>query len=464
MKIFINTPVTLLFMLDINLIREHADIVKKDLQKRNMPDRIKILEEIKQKDAEWKMQQGQIGELRFQRNTVSQQIADAKKNGKDAAQLVKQASEIPKELQKKEDWANVLKKEIDERLMQFPNILHETVPVGAGEAQNKEVKKFGAKPAFTFQPIDHVDLMEKLDLVDLPRAAKISGARFWFLKGDLAKLDLALQMYAVDFMTSKGYELIQPPYMMSRTAYEGVTDLKDFENVMYKIENEDLYLIATSEHPLTARFMNEIFPLGRLPAKFCGISACFRKEAGAHGKDTKGIFRGHQFNKVEQIIICKPAESWKLHEELVKNAIEFFSSLGLHFRQVNICTGDIGTVAAKKYDIEAWFPAQGAYREVASISNCTDYQARRLKIKYRTDPHNQEAKETAHTLNGTCVATSRALAAILENFQNKDGSVTIPKALVKYFGKTKITANVAGEEKKDEKKQDKKKETKKKKR
>lgn len=437
-------------MLDINLIREQPDVVKKDLQKRNMPDKIQLLEEIKEKDAEWKMLQGQIGELRFQRNTVSQQIAEAKKSGKDVAQLVKRASEIPKELQKKEDWANVLKKEIDERLMQFPNVLHDSVPVGDGEAQNKEVKKWGTKPTFAFQPIDHVDLMEKLDLVDLPRAAKISGARFWFLKNDLAKLDLAVQHYAVDFMTSRGYELISPPYMMSRAAYEGVTDLKDFEDVMYKIENEDLYLIATSEHPLTAQFMNEIFPLDCFPAKFCGISACFRKEAGAHGKDTKGIFRGHQFNKVEQIIICKPEESWKLHEELVKNTIDFFSSLGLHFRQVNICTGDIGTVAAKKYDIEAWFPVQQTYREVASISNCTDFQARRLKIKYRTDPHNQEAKATPHTLNATCVATSRALAAILENFQNKDGSITIPKVLVKYFGKTKIMGKMAVEEKKKE--------------
>lgn len=443
-------------MLDINIIREHADVVKKDLQKRNMPDKIKLLEEIKQKDAEWKMLQGQIGDLRCQRNTMSQQIAQAKKAGQNISNLLKRASEIPKEIEKKEDWANVLKKEIDERLTQFPNILHDSVPVGDSELHNAEVKKFGTKPTFSFPPVGHVELMEKLDLVDLPRAAKIAGARFWYLKGDLAKLDLALQVYAVDFMTSKGYELIHPPYMMSRTAYEGVTDLKDFEDVMYKIENEDLYLIATSEHPLTARFMDEIFPLDCFPAKFCGVSACFRKEAGAHGKDTKGIFRGHQFNKVEQIIICKPEESWKYHEELVKNAIDFFSTLGLHFRQVNICTGDIGTVAAKKYDIEAWFPVQQTYREVASISNCTDYQARRLKIKYRTDPHNQEAKATPHTLNGTCVATSRALAAILENFQNKDGSVTIPKVLVKYFGKTKITGKAIVEEERETKKETKK--------
>jgi len=254
---------------------------------------------------------------------------------------------------------------------------------------------------------------------------------------------------------------MSPPHLMSRAAYAGVTDLKDFEDVMYKIENEDLYLIATSEHPLTAQFMNEIFPMDCFPAKFCGISACFRKEAGAHGKDTKGIFRGHQFHKVEQVIICKPEESWKYHEELVKNTIDFFSSLGLHFRQVNICTGDIGTVAAKKYDIEAWFPVQQAYREVASISNCTDFQARRLKMRYRTDPQNPEAKAVPHTLNATCVATSRALAAILENFQNKDGTITIPKVLVNYFGKTKITGKMTAEKKNDEKKKEMKKSSKK---
>ncbi len=426
-------------MLDINLIREQPDLVKNDLQKRNMPDKIKLVEEIREKDAEWKMLQGQIGELRHFRNTISEQIAEAKKSNKGIAELVKRASEVPKELQKKEEWAAVLRKEIDARILQFPNVLHESVPVGEGEQGNVEVKKFGKKPTFTFQPLGHVELMEKLDLVDLPRAAKIAGARFWFLKGDLAKLDLALQLCAVDFMIARGYELITPPHMMSRVAYEGVTDLKDFEDVMYKIENQDLYLIATSEHPLIARFMDEIFPTDCFPAKFCGVSACFRKEAGAHGKDTKGIFRGHQFHKVEQIIICKPDQSWKLHEELVRNTIDFFSTLGLHTRQVNICTGDIGTVAAKKYDIEAWFPAQQAYREVASISNCTDYQARRLKMRYRLDTNNPEEKAVPHTLNATCVATSRALVAILENFQNKDGSVTIPKVLWKYLGKKKLT-------------------------
>lgn len=403
-----------------------------------MPDKIAWVTEIRKKDAESKNLFVQIMDLRQARNSLSKQISEAKKQGKDIAPILKKAKSIPQQIQEKEDARNVLLEEINHKLMQLPNILDKSVPIGDDEAQNKVVKKFGKKPKYTFPLKDHVTLMEDLNLVDLPRAAKISGARFWFLKNDLAKLDLALQHYAVDFMTKKGFELVNPPYMINRAAYEGVTDLADFENVMYKVEQEDLYLIATSEHPLTSMFMEEIFPPDCFPVKYCGISPCFRKEAGSHGKDTKGIFRGHQFHKVEQIIICKPEDSQKYHEKITKNAIEFFKSLGLHFKQLNMCTGDMGTVAAKKYDIEVWFPVQKKYREVASCSNCTDYQARRLKIRWRPDEKKPEEKVVPHTLNATCVATSRALAAILENFQNKDGSVTIPKVLHKYMGKKKI--------------------------
>jgi len=242
-------------------------------------------------------------------------------------------------------------------------------------------------------------------------------------------LDFALQKYAIDFMHNRGYTILHPPFMMNKRAYEGVTDLKDFEDVMYKVEDEDLYLIATSEHPLTAMFMDEIFEEDALPIKSAGISSCFRKEAGAHGKDTKGIFRGHQFNKIEQIIICKPEDSWKFHEELLKNVEDFFESLNLPFRTVNICIGDMGTVAAKKYDVEVWMPAQQKYREVASCSNCTDYQARRLGMRFR----NKGKNTIVHTLNSTCVATSRALVGILENNQQKDGSILIPNVLVSYM-------------------------------
>lgn len=416
-------------MLDIELFRHNPDIVRKDLKKRNDSEKLKWVDEIIRLDIKWKDLKSKVDLLRAKRNKISEEINKAKKEGKDVKKILAEAKKIPDEIFKIETEQKEIEEKIKNYLMRMPNILHDSVPKGKDETDNVVIKEFGKKPKFNFEPKSHVDLIEQLNIADIPRAAKISGARFWFLKGDLALLDLALQHYAVDFMKERGYLLIEPPFMMNRSAYEGVTDLSDFENVMYKIEGEDLYLIATSEHPLTAQFQNEILEENELPIKLAGISACFRKEAGSHGKDTKGIFRGHQFNKIEQIIICKPEESWEMHEELLKNISDFFSSLEIPFRIVNICTGDIGTVAAKKYDVEAWMPAQNAYREVGSCSNCTDYQARRLKIRYKT----KDGNKLVHTLNSTCVATSRALVAILENYQNIDGTITIPKVLIPYM-------------------------------
>jgi seryl-tRNA synthetase len=420
-------------MIDINIVREHPEIIVKDFQKRNQPDKIAWFEETKRMDADWRNLKLKVDELRHMRNKVSKSIAEAKKAGKDASELMKQAAEIPKQLVEIELKQAELEKEIKSRLMEMPNILHESVPAGLSGDDNVTVRTCGKKPVFDFEIKGHVDLMEQNGFADIERAGKISGARFWFLKGDLMRLELALRSYGIDFMAEKGFTPVEPPFMMNRKSYEGVVDLTDFENVMYKVEGEDLYMIATSEHPLTAMYMDEIFEEDALPIKMAGLSTNFRKEAGAHGKDTKGIFRGHQFNKVEQVILCKPEQSWKFHEEILKNVEEFFDSLGLHCRTVNICTGDIGTVAAKKYDVEAWMPVQNTYREVASCSNCTDYQARRLGLRYRT----KDGNITLHTLNSTCVATSRALVAILENFQQKDGSIKIPKVLVPYMNGVK---------------------------
>ncbi len=417
-------------MLDINLLRQSPDIVRKNLEKRG--DRLKRgwVDRILDLDLEWKNLKVQVDELRAHRNVLSKKINEAKKNKENVANLIKQAKELPEMLADKEGRMQEIKEEIDSMLMRMPNLLHESVPVGDGEEGNVVEEEVGKRQTFSFAPKSHVDLLDSLGGADIERAAKISGARFWFLKGKFAELDLALQKYAVDFMVQKGYTLSHPPYMMNRAAYEGVTDLGDFETVMYKIEDEDLYLIATSEHPLTAQFQKEILSSEDLPIKIVGISACFRKEAGSHGKDTKGIFRGHQFHKVEQVVICHPSQSWDMHEEMIKNAEEFWTTLGIPFRRVNICMGDIGSVAAKKYDLEAWMPAQGAYREVVSCSNCTDYQARRLRIRVCAG---KTEKIVPHTLNSTCVATSRALVAILENYQNKDGSVSIPKTLQPYM-------------------------------
>lgn len=422
-------------MLSIKFIRENPDVIKKDLAKRDDKEKEKWVDEILKLDEESRKVKYEIDNLRSLRNKVSEEINQLKKQGKDASAKIKEAAEIPKKISEKEKKYQQIEEKIRFYQMRIPNILHESVPYGKDETENEVVKTFGKKPVFSFTPMSHVDIIEKQGWADLERAAKISGARWYFLTGDLALLENAIARYGIDFMMKKNYTLVLPPFMMNRKSYEGVTSLADFEDMLYKIDGEDLYLIATSEHPLTARYMDEILEEKDLPIKNIGTSWCFRKEAGAHGKDQKGIFRVHQFQKIEQIIICKPEDSWHFHEEMINNAIEFFSTLGLHFRQVNICTGDIGIVAAKKYDLEVWMPVQNTFREVVSCSNCTSYQAVRLNIKYRA----KEGNQYVHTLNSTCVATSRALVAILENFQNKDGTINIPDVLIPYMnGKRKI--------------------------
>jgi len=425
-------------MLDINLIRNNPEIVKKDLEKREDAEKLKWIDEIKTLDSEWRSFKVETEKLRNSRNVISREIGALKKEGKDASSKLEEAGAIPGKIAEIEEKQQQIRTKIDGYLMRLPNILHESVPVGHDEEDNVEVAKFNKEPLFDFPLRSHVDIIEDLGIVDLERAAKISGARFWFLKGELAELDMALQKYAMDFMIRKKYTLVQPPFMMNRKSYEGVTDLGDFEDVMYKIEDEDLYMIATSEHPLTAMYMDEIIEADDLPIKMAGVATQFRKEAGSHGKDTKGIFRGHQFNKIEQVILCKPEDSWKFHDEILKNAEDMWKGLGLHFRKVNICTGDIGTVAAKKFDLEVWMPVQNKYREIVSGSNCTEYQSRRLKIRYRTN----EGNKFVHTLNCTGVATSRALVAILENNQQKDGTIKVPDVLVPYMnGKMFIGKN-----------------------
>jgi len=416
-------------MLDIKLIRTTPEIVRKDLEQRRDEAKLQVLEQTIAYDKEWLKAKKEIDDLRAKRNSVSKEISETKKKGGDASKLLKAAADIPKQIAQKEERIVFLEAEIKKNLYNLPNILHESVPYGADDTENTTVKTFGKKPEYKFPLKSHADLIVDLDIADLERAAKISGARFWILKDEGALLDLALQRYAVDFMMKKGYHLILPPYMIKREPYEGVTSMGDFADVLYKIEGEDEYLIATSEHPLTSMWMNEVLDEKELPIKLIGVSPCFRKEAGAHGKDMKGIFRGHQFHKIEQIILCKPEDSWKYHEEMIKNSIELFQSFDLHFRQINICTGDIGIVAAKKYDLEAWMPVQNAFREVVSCSNCTDYQARRLNIRYRTP----EGNKLVHTLNSTVVATSRAIVAIVENFQTKEGTIKIPKVLQPYM-------------------------------
>jgi seryl-tRNA synthetase len=316
--------------------------------------------------------------------------------------------------------------------MRLPNLLHESVPFGKDENDNVEIRTWGEPRKLPFTPKGHTELGTSLGIIDIERAGKISGARFFYLKKEGMLLDLALRCFALEELVRKGFTVIEPPFLMNREAYEGVVALSDFEDVLYKVEGENLYLIATSEHPMAAMYMNETFLAADLPLRMAGISTNFRKEAGAHGKDTKGIFRTHQFNKIEQFVFCKPEDSWKIHEELLRNAEDLVQKLGLPYRVVNVCTGDIGTVAAKKYDIEAWMSTQNAYREIVSCSNCTDYQARRLNVKYR-EGEGEAPKGFVHTLNSTAIATGRMMVAILEDYQCEDGSVIVPEALRKYM-------------------------------
>jgi seryl-tRNA synthetase len=420
-------------MLDIKLIRENPQFVKENLAKRGNPENDTMLNELINVDMEWRQNLTKLNNLRHERKLVTIEIAKLKKTGKDAAAGVEKAKAIDAEITTVEKQVTAQEEQTRDYLMRLPNMLHETVPFGKDENDNVKVKTWGKPQKFRFSPKNHIDLALNLDIVDVERAGKVAGSRFFFLKKQGVLLDMALMSFGMEELVRKGYQPIEPPYLMRREPYEGVTALGDFADVLYKIESEDLYLIATSEHPMAAMYMNEVFKEENLPLKLAGISACFRKEAGAHGKDTRGIFRTHQFNKIEQFIFCTPEQSWQLHEELLQNAEDLVQKLGLPYRVVNVCTGDIGTVAAKKYDIEAWMPAQNAYREVVSCSNCTDYQARRLNIRYR-EKEGAPTKGFVHTLNSTAIATGRTIVALLENCQQEDGAIAVPEALRKYMG------------------------------
>ena len=406
-------------------------MVEENLKRRQDPELIRKFRKFLDIDSKYRALLVKTQSLRHERNKISKEIVKFLKDKEKFKELSQKTKALDNEIKKAEKELNELNALRKKLLLQIPNLLHEDVPFGKSDADNKVIKEFGKKPKFSFNPLSHVDLIKKWDLVDLERAAKISQSRFYFLKGKLAILDIALCKYAIDFLNQRGFTLLIPPHLMNRFHYEGVTSLEDFENVMYKIENEDLYLIATSEHPLVAMHANEILNEDDLPIKHSGFSVNFRKEVGTHIKQEKGIWRVHQFNKIEQIILCKQEQSWNFFEELIKNAIDFFSSLEIPFRQVDVCTADIGIVASRKYDLEAWIPSAKKYMEIASCSNCTDYQANRLKIRYKLK---DGTKKAVHTLNSTCVATTRAIVAILENFQQADGSIKIPKVLHKYCG------------------------------
>ena len=415
----------------MKVFRESPETIYEDLEKRNLPK--EMASTVIELDNKWRKLIEKGNNLRAKRNTISKTIGELKKKGTDFSDVLNEMATLKKDLiQNEKDTEEALKIR-DAKRMIVPNILDNEVPIGKDESGNLELSIHGNIDQ-NKQYLSHQDILENINGADLKRASKIAGRRFYFLTGDLARLELALINFAVETLCEKGYSLITPPFVMNKEAYEGVVDLTDFEEVMYKIEEHDLYLIATSEHPITARFKDEIIELKEGPLKFAGISTNFRKEVGAHGISDRGIWRVHQFSKVEQVIFCKPEDSKKMHEEILSNAKYIFEKLEIPFRVIDICTGDIGTVAARKFDIEAWMPSTNKWKEVVSASNCESYQSVRLNMRYRTS----EGTSFPHTLNSTAVATTRALAAILENNQTENGSVVIPKVLRKWMGNQEI--------------------------
>jgi len=419
-------------MLDPKLIKEKPEIIRNMLKSRAIKFDLDGLIESDKKRREFIIK---TDDLRKKKNQVAMTISEKKKAGEDASSILAEMKNISNELTKLESEQEDIEKKYLKLASTVPNLIDESVPIGPDESANKEIKKWGDIPKFDFKIKDHIDISEDLDLVDLERAAKVAGARFYYLKNDLVRLNQALIHFGLDFLAEKGYSLVQPPYMINRESMEGAVIAEDFEEVIYKVQEEDLYMIGTSEHAMAAMHSKEIIEGKNIPMKYAGVSPCFRKEAGAHGRDQKGIFRVHQFDKIEQFIFSKPEDSWKEHEKMLAIAEEFYQKLGIPYRVMLLSTGDIGKISAKTYDIEAWMAGQNAYREIVSCSNCLEYQARRLKIRFR-DKTNEDT-QYIHTLNSTLIATTRVLVAIMENFQTKEGHIRIPQVLQSYMGNQK---------------------------
>ena len=416
-------------MLDPKIIRDEPDLIRQMLKDRAVEfDFDKMLE--LNKSRRHMMQQSD--ELKQKRNQMSVKIGAEKKVGIDASGLLQEMGEISKKLDELENSRKTVEENFHKLSFSIPNLIDESVPIGADESFNKQIRTWGDVPKFNFDVKDHIDLGLSLDIVDLERASKTAGARFYYLKGGLVKLAQALTAYALDFVSERNYNLIQPPYMINRQSMEGAVIADDFEEVIYKVEDEDLFLIGTSEHAIASMHSDEILDGNKLPFRYASFSPCFRKEAGAHGKDQKGIFRVHQFDKIEQFVFAKPEDSWTEHEKMISITEEFYKKLEIPFKVMLLSSGDMGKVSAKTFDIEAWMPGQNAYREIVSCSNCLDFQSRRLKTRFR-DKSNENTKYV-HTLNSTLVAVERTIVSIMENFQTNDGHIDVPQVLQKYFG------------------------------
>lgn len=409
-------------MLDINFVRENKDKVKKGIANKNFDP--KLVDEVLVLDEKRRKLIGEIEEIRAQRNIISKE-----KN-------IEEGKKIKAKLQKLEPELDESEKKYNEKLSQIPNLPLDNVPVGKSDKDNVEVKKWGDPKKFDFEPKDHLELGTTLGILDFETGAKVAGSQFYYLYGDGARLELALISYAFEKLSQKGFMPVMTPDLAKSRYYLGTGyNPKGDEAQTYEIKDSDLGLIATAEVTLAGKHADEVLSEKDLPLKYIGYSHCFRQEAGAYGKYSKGLYRVHQFTKAEMFIYCLPEESEKMHQLLLETEEEIYKDLEIPYRVLEMCTADLGAMAARKYDVEAWMPGRGEYGEITSTSNCTDYQARNLNIRYKKD--NGE-KGFVHMLNGTAITTSRTIIAILENYQNKDGSVRVPKVLQKWMGKDKI--------------------------
>ena len=420
-------------MLDIKFVRANPDAVKENIKKKFQDEKLVLVDEVLEFDQQYREAKTKADSLRGERNALSKQIGGLMAQGKkDEAEEVKaRAAAMGEEMEKLEALETELEAKIKERMMVIPQMIDPSVPIGKDDSENVELEKFGEPLVPDYEIPYHVDIMESLDGIDLDSARRTSGNGFYYLKGDVARLHSAILSYGRDFMIDRGFTYYIPPYMIRGNVVTGVMSFAEMDNMMYKIEGEDLYLIGTSEHSMIGKFIGQILEKDELPQTLTSYSPCFRKEVGAHGIEERGVYRIHQFEKQEMIVVCKPEDSMVWYDKLWKNSVELFRSMEIPVRQLECCSGDLADLKVKSCDIEAWSPRQQKYFEVCSCSNLGDAQARRLHIRYKDE---NGKTQLAHTLNNTCVAPPRMLIAFLENHLQADGTVTIPEVLQPYMG------------------------------
>ena len=424
-------------MIDIKLLRENPELVKENIKKKFQKEKLVLVDEVLKLDEKWRKLKYDEDSLRSERNKVSKEVSEAKKakDEKKANQLLKRAKEIPEKIEEIEEKRKELEEKIKLIMYKIPNIIHSSVPIGKNDSENVEVKKIGTPKIPNYEILNHAELIEKIGGADFDSARETSGNGFYFLTGDIAMLHSAVLAFARDYMIKQGFEYVIPPFMIRKKVVDGVMSFSEMNNMMYKIENEDLYLIGTSEHSMIGRFIDKTLNGKQLPITLTSYSPCFRKEVGSHGIEEKGLYRLHQFEKQEMIVICEPEDSYKWYDKMRDFTVDIFKQLDIPVRILECCSGDLADLKSKSCDVEAWSPRQKKYFEVGSCSNLTDAQARRLNIKFEKGGE----RNFAHTLNNTVIASPRALIALIENNQNKDGSINIPKVLQSYMlGKTKI--------------------------